>query len=255
MQKAVVDRLLSINREFYQSFAEPFRATRGRLQPGVDHALESVDLAANTLDLGCAHGLLAESLMKRGFTGRYVGLDASQSLLDEVSDQLQPPQFRFGLADLSEPDWPESAGALYSKGMVMEVGDSSPTSLFDWVFAFAILHHMPTGELRRSIAASIGTLLHAEAQVAVSVWDFLASPRLQDRIVPWGTVDLSEQDVDKGDYLVDWREGGSGMRYVHHFTSDELTDLAREVGFRVTEEYRTDGENSRLGLYQFWAKA
>ena len=104
MRRKVAERLLTINREFYQSFADPFRASRGRLQPGVDFALESVNPDVKVLDVGCAHGLLAEFLMKRGFTGHYIGLDASQSLLEAVSDQLKPPQFQFGLADLSKPD-------------------------------------------------------------------------------------------------------------------------------------------------------
>ncbi len=252
LKRRIAELLLSINREFYQSFAEPFRATRGRLQPGVDFALESVSNDASVLDLGCAHGLIAEALLERGFTGLYVGLDASQSLLDSVSEKLIPPHYQFGHSDLSEPDWPEVARTLRTEADAQEV---SSTSLFDWVFAFAILHHMPTDEMRRSIATAIGTLLRPDAHVAVSVWDFLASPRLQDRIEPWDTVGLSEEDVDKGDYLIDWREGGTSVRYVHHFSSDELSKLARDAGFRVTEEYRSDGENSRLGLYQFWKKA
>lgn len=251
LKKNTAKRLLTINREFYQSFAEPFQATRARLQPGVDFALESVSNDASALDLGCAHGLIAKFLMQRGFTGRYVGLDSSQSLLDAASDQLRPPQFQFGLADLSQPDWPEVARSLQSEANAPE-GPLSPP--FEWVFAFAVLHHMPTDELRRSIAAAIGTLLRPEARVAVSVWDFLASPRLQDRIVPWNSVGISDEDVDKGDYLVDWREGGSSVRYVHHFSSDELSELAKNAGFRVIEEFRSDGENSRLGLYQFWTK-
>jgi hypothetical protein len=91
--------------------------------------------------------------------------------------------------------------------------------------------------------------------VAVSVWDFLASPRLADRVVPWDTVGISEKDVDGGDYLVDWREGGSGVRYVHHFTQAELNQLAKDGGFRVIDDYRSDGENSQLGLYQIWEVA
>ena len=255
MQREVVERLLSINHGFYQSFAEPFRATRGRLQPGVVRVLESVRLDANVLDIGCAHGVLAEQLRERGFSGRYVGLDASRPLLESISEPLQPPRYRFGLADLSDDEWPETARTLLSGSTAPEQGSAGSSANFDWAFAFAVLHHLPTAEIRRSIAGAIRALLSAKGRIAVSVWDFLASPRLRDRIVPWETVELGQDEVDEGDYLVDWREGGSGVRYVHHFTEHELHKLADEAGYRVAQEYRSDGENGRLGLYQIWEVA
>jgi len=246
----VVERLLSINREFYQSFAEPFRATRGRLQPGVIRALESVPLEANMLDLGCAHGLLASEMSERDFSGNYLGLDSSPLLLELVPDHLHPQRYRFALADLSTDDWPETAHTFIDQ--VSEQGTPESSNPFHWVFAFAVLHHLPSSELRASTAAAIGSLLRPGGRVAISVWDFLASPRLRNRIVRWETVDLGENEVDKGDYLVDWREGGSGVRYVHHFTQWELSELAENAGFRVIDDYRSDGENSQLGLYQIW---
>lgn len=292
MRSEVIERLLNINREFYQSFAEPFRSTRGRLQPGVMHALETVGLDADVLDLGCAHGVLAGELAGRDFSGNYVGLDSSQPLLDSVAEHLHPPRYQFALADLGEEEWPETALTLLSKGLDSEQGitessipfdsvSESPASeqrvvngstsfdsvskvpasarsaaknsiRFDWVLAFAVLHHLPSSDLRKSTAAAIGSLLKPGGRVAVSVWDFLASPRLRDRIVPWETVDLGEDEVDEGDYLVDWREGGSGVRYVHHFSQSEFHKLAEEAGFQLSQEYRSDGENGRLGLYQIW---
>jgi tRNA (uracil-5-)-methyltransferase TRM9 len=248
----VVERLLNINRGFYQSFAEPFRASRGRLQPGVVRTLEQISLSANVLDLGCAHGVLAEKLRERGFSGRYVGLDSSRPLLESIPQQLQPPRYRFALADLSDAGWSETARSRLSEGAASDQADVGSSANFDWAFAFAVLHHVPTAALRGSIAGAMRALLGAEGRIAVSVWDFLASPRLRNRIVPWETVDLGEDEVDEGDYLVDWREGGSGLRYVHHFTGDELRGLAQEADYRVSQEYRSDGENGQLGLYQIW---
>ena len=252
MKQETIDRLLNINREFYQSFADPFRATRGRLQPGVVRILEQIQSDVKLLDLGCAHGVFAEALMERGFSGRYVGIDSSHSLLDSIPKALQPPQYQFGLADLSQADWMENVRSISSVGAGLDQAEKWSHNPFDWVLAFAVLHHIPTVKMRRAIATAIGALLNVEARVAISVWDFLASPRLQDRIVPWESVDLEAKDVDEGDYLVDWREGGRGVRYVHHFSEAELRALAQETGFHVTEQYRSDGENGQLGIYQIW---
>lgn len=246
MREEVVERLLAINREFYQSFAEPFRHSRGRMQPGVLRAIETLPKDARVLDLGCAHGVLAETLLEAGFGGYYVGLDSSQALLDSVPEVLKPPIYQFEWADLADSGWVQTARSM------IELVDPKETVGFDWVFGFAVLHHLPSKQLRQATVKSMLSMLKPTGRVAMSVWDFMASPRLQARIIPWEVVGLSSEQVQSEDYLLDWREGGSGIRYVHHFTERELSALARSAGFEVGAQYRSDGENGSLGLYQVW---
>ena len=255
MRSEVVERLLSINRGFYQSFADPFRATRGKLQPGVARALETVNPDANLLDLGCAHGLLAEELAGRGHSGTYVGLDSSQPLLDSVPEHLHPPQYQFALADFGNAEWTPIARSLLTGSAIHEQIPVEKPDLFHWTFAFAVLHHIPSSNLRQSTVAAIRRLLTSNGRVAVSVWDFLSSARLRERVVAWDTVGVNQEDVGEGDYLVDWREGGNGVRYVHHFGDDDLRDLAEIAGFRVVQEFRSDGESGQMGEYQIWEAA
>ena len=56
----------------------------------------------------------------------------------------------------------------------------------------------------------------------------------------------------EGDYLLDWRRDGNGLRYVHHFNEEELAALASDSGFSVLETFNSDGESGNLGLYQVW---
>jgi hypothetical protein len=58
--------------------------------------------------------------------------------------------------------------------------------------------------------------------------------------------------VDAGDYLLDWRSGGEGLRYVHHFDEAELQGLAERSGFQIDETFYSDGETGNLGLYEIW---
>jgi hypothetical protein len=51
---------------------------------------------------------------------------------------------------------------------------------------------------------------------------------------------------------VDWRRGQSGVRYVHEFSEAELSDLARETGFRALESFSSDGVDRRSGWYEIW---
>jgi len=51
-----VNRLIELNRQFYQTFAGAFSATRQRIQPGVRRQIEQLPANARLLDLGCGNG-------------------------------------------------------------------------------------------------------------------------------------------------------------------------------------------------------
>ena len=241
MEPAVAQRLIELNRQFYQTFAGPFSATRQRLQPGVLRILERLPLDADILDLGCGNGELWRALDRAGLRGRYVGLDFSPRLLSIASSQQLETSGRasFLIADLAEPGWDVHL----------------PVASFDFILAFAVLHHLPGRELHRQVLARIHSRLAPGGLFILSVWQFLNSPRLAARIQPWERIGLNPEQVDPGDYLLDWRQGGSGLRYVHQFDSVELKGLARASGFNVLEEFRSDGANGHLGLYQVWQPA
>jgi SAM-dependent methyltransferase len=230
-----LSHLLELNRGFYQTFAVPFSTTRQRLQPGVKKILDQVKPADNLLDLGCGNGELARHLSQLGHSGTYTGVDFSSTLL-QLASAGQPPHFHFLQADLSCTDW--DAPIQGEK--------------FDTILAFAVLHHLPGTELRLQVLRKVRSLLLQGGRLIHSEWQFLNSPRLKSRLQPWEAVGLSDEDVDPGDYLLDWRQGGRGLRYVHHFSEAELGELARQTGFQVAESFLSDGENGRLGLYQVW---
>jgi hypothetical protein len=52
--------------------------------------------------------------------------------------------------------------------------------------------------------------------------------------------------------LLDWRSGGTGLRYVHHFSEGELITLAESSGFAVVETFYSDGKEGNLAIYQVW---
>ena len=197
--------------------------------------LEQINVSANVLDLGCGNGELARQLARKGHSGSYTGLDFSPALL-EVASTGQPSNFCFLQADLSNPDW----------AAPLQIGQ------YDTILAFAVLHHLPGEELRQQVLRKVGALLAPQGCFIHSEWQFLNSTRLKARIQPWDAIGLAVSDVDPGDYLLDWRQGGYGLRYVHHFSEGELAGLAEASSFIVTESFLSDGENSRLGLYQVW---
>jgi tRNA (uracil-5-)-methyltransferase TRM9 len=236
MDSDTARRLIEINREFYTRFGDSFSATRHRIQPGVRRILESLNGDESILDLGCGNGELRRELAKRGHRGPYLGVDFSPPLLQEAQSQPEGFSARFLQADLTQ---------LVSEQLPVAGGWSVIT-------AFAVLHHIPSKELRLDILRIIYRLLRSEGLFVLSNWQFLNSEKLKARIQPWETVAMSESEVDPGDYLLDWRNRGHGLRYVHHFDENELAELAKESGFRIMDTYYSDGAGGSLGLYQVW---
>jgi tRNA (uracil-5-)-methyltransferase TRM9 len=241
MKSQTAARLLALNKQFYQTFGHEFSSTRLRLQPGVLQVLDSLADDECILDLGCGNGEMARELMRRGHRGLYVGVDFSPPLLEVARHGWEDAPATFIRADLTSPDWDKKIVA-------------SLTQPFDLVTAFATLHHIPGQELRLNILNKVHALLRTGGRFIHSEWQFLNNEKLKDRIQPWEDAGLSPEEVEDGDYLLDWRSGGRGLRYVHHFDEAELEALAAASRFRVRQTFHSDGTNGLLGIYQVWEK-
>ncbi|HSB01914.1 MAG TPA: class I SAM-dependent methyltransferase, partial [Anaerolineales bacterium] len=190
------------------------------------------------LDLGCGNAELARELAKHGHHGPYLGVDFSLPLLREAESLPGKFSARFMQVDLTQ---------------LSVISDQlSVAGHWSLITAFAVLHHIPSTELRLRLLRVVHELLKADGIFIHSNWQFLNSEKLKARIQPWEAAALSGSAVDAGDYLLDWRNGGKGLRYVHHFEEQELAELATASGFRVADTYYSDGEGGRLGLYQVW---
>ena len=236
MDSSISAQLIELNRDFYTRFGESFSATRQRLQPGVWRVLEKLNGDEDILDLGCGNGELSRELAKRGHRGSYLGLDFSLPLLQSAESQPDGFSTTFMQVDLATLD----------KFSILD--DLS----FDFVFAFAVMHHIPSLSLRLNILKKVTRWLKRDGHFVHSNWQFLNSEKLKARIQDWSKAGLSPEDVDENDHLLDWRNGGEGLRYVHHFSRIELQELAKLSGFQIEDTFYSDGESGNLGLYQVW---
>jgi tRNA (uracil-5-)-methyltransferase TRM9 len=236
--------LLELNQHFYREFGQAFAATRRRVQPGMIQAVQRLAHSGRWLDLGCGSGELARHLVRAGFQGSYLGLDGSAELLAEAR-QNAPAGVEYRQADLANPGWAE--------GLELE----------SWqiISCFAVLHHLPGIELRARVLRQARLLLAEGGSFIHSVWQFQHSPKLMARRQPWERIGLTKNDVEEGDTLLDWRYAlpgqpeQTGLRYVHLFNRAELLKLAQSCGYTIEDEYESDGEGGKLGLYQLWRGA
>jgi len=248
MKEEVRRQLIALNRDFYETFAGAFAATRRRIQPGVRRALDSIPKKGKWLDLGCGSGQLALEWVKQKRKGSYLGLDFSAGLLAEAEETLRGAVIPRGLkvsfaqADLTRGDWAEGLK-----------GES-----FDGAMALAVLHHIPGEENRTDLIRHAGGLIKPGGMFIHSEWQIQFSEKLMARRMPWEFIGLSREDVEPGDTLMDWRYALPGQaeqvgyRYVHLFTRAELAELADRAGFEIVDEFESDGEGGRLGVYQKW---
>jgi len=235
MNSNTANQLLAINREFYHRFGHQFSVTRQRLQPGVKKILETIEPNESVLDLGCGNGHFLRELFGRGHEAALLGVDFSLPLL---RDAESTHGVFFREADLSQ---------LSVISDQLSVADH-----WSLITAFATLHHIPSTEMRLNILQTVRKLMKPDGKFILSNWQFLNSVKLRSRIQAWDRVAIREGDVDEGDYLLDWRSGGEGLRYVHQFSAGELLGLANQAGMNVIHSFLSDGEGGNLGLYQIW---
>ena len=194
--------LAKLNRAFYTKFAADFARTRRGWPPSFELILPHLRPAANVLDLGCGNGRLLRFLLARGWRGDYVGVDSSTELLVIAAAAAQEAQAgrelaaNFRHADLLDPDWSAKLGHL------------TP----DVIVALAVLHHIPGAANRARFIADCAKLLSPGGTLIVSTWQFMTSPRLRKRVLPWDVIGLSDADVEPGDYLLSWGKEAEGQR-------------------------------------------
>ncbi len=236
MKPETVARLLEINRRFYLDFSSRFSETRSPRQPGLERILPYIPDFCSILDVGCGNGRLAVWLDARGKNADYVGVDFSQRLLEHArafAENLEHVSARFVQADVTLPGWPEGL----------------PLCQYDVVFAISVLHHIPSQELRRRLLRDFASLLKPGGTVVLTTWQFLGSPRMRRKIVPWEVVGLPPDYLEPGDYLLDWKRGGIGYRYCHLVDEGEMRSLAESAGVELLETFRADGKEGNLNLY------
>jgi tRNA (uracil-5-)-methyltransferase TRM9 len=254
VNSATAAQLLQINRRFYLEHGPDFSDTRRRVQPGVRRVLESVRTEDTVLDLGCGNGSLARALSQKGHRGRYFGIDFSPALLEGARSGPYPFPTEFLQVDLTSPR--DLRKAVETVNVETPAGQAEEAAKgWDVITAFAVLHHIPGRSLRLQLFEQARFWLLPRGRLILSNWRFSNSARMQLHILPWSAADVMPDEVDEGDYLIDWRRGTAGVRYVHEFSEGELAGLAQESGFKVVQSFVSDGVDRRSGLYQLWQRA
>ncbi len=237
MNQTTIQRLIAINREFYERTAADFDQTRGQPWPGWERLLAHLPGGGGplrVLDVGCGNGrlglFLAANRAQPGGRLIYHGIDSSPALLQRARESLA------GLPGVS--------ATLEMRDALL---DAPPADVYDLVAIFGVLHHVPGFDFRRRWLQTLASRVAPGGLLAFAAWRFYEYERFQRRVVPWPP-ELAEQ-VERHDYLLDWRRGVQALRYCHYVDDAEHADLVRACDLPERESYRADGFTGAVNRY------
>ncbi|RMG96037.1 MAG: class I SAM-dependent methyltransferase [Chloroflexi bacterium] len=234
MKPEVIDTLLSLNHQFYTEFAQPFAQSRIRPFAGFYRLIEFLPNPTRyLLDVGCGDGRLGRFLIARQLIQWYTGVDFSRALLEQAAVMTMGD---FHERDLAQPD------ALYGLGE------------YDAIVCIATMQHIPGWQTRKNLLLDMKAHLTENGRIILANWQFPHNPRMQRKILPWETIGLTADDVEPGDYLLHWKRGGEGLRYVCHIDDRQTAELAAATGLEIQDQFLSDGKEGDLNLYTVLTK-
>ena len=209
MNLEYAEYLLEKTRKDYNLIAEDFSRTRSRIWEELRFFEKYIADNEKVLDLGCGNGRLYELFKEK--TIDYYGVDFSEKLIEIARKRY--PQFEFQVADAL--NLPFSA------------------NFFDKVFNIAVLHNIPSKELRLKCLKEIKRVLKPEGLLILTVWN-LGSFRKFIIFLKYIVLKIiGKTKLDFDDTFIPW--GKQVSRYLHCFSKKELKKLSEEAGFKVKE--------------------
>lgn len=167
------------------------------------------------LDYGCGNGRILELFNDEKFN--YVGVDFSQRLLDNAKEKFPHGNF-IKMDDFSVP-----------------FSDKS----FDLVFCLAVLHHIPSVEMRLEVLNEIHRVLKKGSKLILTVWYLREDEKAKPLILANNfkkILGLSKMDLFDILYPFKGLDGKVlAQRYIHCFSLPEIKHLVEKSGFKIIE--------------------
>lgn len=269
MKPEIAQQILQKTKRDYRDLAEVFSASRFRPWLEVKSLIKKyVKDGMKILDLGCGNGRLLE-LLKEGVV-EYVGVDSCERLIQIAKQKPEirnPTTAHFQWVGSPSPYLNLRAVAKSETNSKSQISNSkfkipqSRTSplrgrqnskfrfvvadaldlpfedkSFDLVFAIALLHHIPSKELRLKVLRNCFRVLKPDGFLILTVWN-LWQPKLLLKYKIWSMIfGWRPKGLDWKDIWIPWKlPQGQVQRYYHAFTAGEMKRLLKKAGFKIEE--------------------
>ncbi|MEK7072738.1 MAG: class I SAM-dependent methyltransferase [Patescibacteria group bacterium] len=216
MKEKTVKKILESTLDLYNKIADDFYQTRKKPWPIIDLIKSHINKANNIVDLGCGSGRLSELVSDNQ---NYLGLDNSASLIKIAQNNYSNRKnINFQVLDI--------------------INNELPNKKFDLALMIAVIHHLPTKELRLKILNNIKESLTDDGLLIITSWN-LWQKDYRRHLFNYRLKITKYKIFSFNDAFIPWQQNQS--RYVHSFSKGELKKLLKKAGFEVKEvfyEYR-----------------
>lgn len=211
MKNEEVQKILGQTKDIYDEVAEKYASVRNEPWPEMDFLFgKFLRKEDNILDMGCGNGRFYKSFLENGVV--YTGIDNSKNLIE-----------------IAKKTYPEGNFILASALNLPFIENS-----FDNVYSIAVLHHMPTEELRRKFIEEAKRVLKVGGHLILTVWDMTKKREEQEKNKkPFNIFNLFTQRLDSNDIFIPWY--GAQDCYFHVFDMEKLRILVEDCGLRIIE--------------------
>jgi len=208
MEKEYAEYLLKKTKEDYNLIADDFSSKRENTWEETEFLFDSyLSKEMRVLDLGCGNGRYYPVFKTKKID--YSGIDNSERLISIAKEKY--PEAKFQLGDAFNIPFSDN--------------------FFDMVYSIAVLHHIPSRELRIQALKEIGRVLKNNGLLILTVWKFHELKEFYF-LIKYTILKLTmKSKLDWDDVFEPW--GRKAQRYYHWFSQKELEKLAIEAGFKV----------------------
>ncbi len=224
MKKEYAEIILKKTKENYNLTAEDFSRTRQTVWEELKFLFDYAENNDKILDLGCGNGRCLDFLKDKKID--YTGIDNSEELIKIARKKY--PQINFQVADALKLPFPDNS--------------------FDKVYSIAVLHHIPSGELRVQFLKEAKRVLKPGGVLILTVWKFHRKKELFCLIKYTILKLIGKSELDFKDVFEPWQNKIN--RYYHWFLGREMIILVKKAGF-ILEKSRIikNQKGNRRNIY------
>jgi ubiquinone/menaquinone biosynthesis C-methylase UbiE len=225
MKPETAERILNKVKADYSRIAPDFSRTRQKYWEEMRGFAARLKSGDQVLDLGCGNGRLYEVLQDLSIS--YLGVDNSRELIDFAKRRWnENEKRRFLVGDATNLKW--WRGEKYNA-----------------VFMIAVLHHIPSRELRKKVLENVAQILEKGGLLIMTNWNLFGGKYPVYILKNILKKIAGKSSLDFMDALIPWKNAATGeveaLRYVHVFTLRELRRLVKEAGLEIVENFYSLG--------------
>lgn len=225
MQKDYAQYLLQKTTQDYNLIAEQFSRAREKIWEEMRFLFDDYLISGErVLDLGCGNGRFYQAMKDKKVD--YIGVDSSEKLIGIAKKRY--PEARFEVADALNLPF--------------------PNNYFDKVYSIAVLHQIPSEELRLRFLKETKRALKPEGLLLITCWKF-HQPKELFLIFKFTILKLlGLSKLDFCDIFEPW--GKKIKRYYHCFSKKELINLVKKADFKIKKAGLVKNERgNRQNIY------